>query len=330
MSAGGGSNRCNYCNPDLNDLCSDSPGDNCCDPEMQCEVPFSASPASGPQSGLSGSNRCKKREGTSCTRDSDCLHSVNTPYGEGPPFSCVSGSCQQVPRAAGESCRAVGGGWPQGSTFSGPLRDDYCGDGLTCDAVTETCRGATGTDCSDDSECASPLRCRDGECTAFDCSAIAGNPCNASGLGECSRGITVCNGNQRECEPGSPTSEVCDGRDNDCDGFTDEGDELPTVGDVCEASLTSCQSGFDVPGILACRSGKLQCNVNKCNPDDPNATDCVCTGNGAAVGAGTGLPCGLPSAITCVPGQTRCVPNSACLDPAGCRRRDGSLPRNTP
>ncbi len=71
------------------------------------------------------------------------------------------------------------------------------------------------------------------------------------GLGECLRaGNTVCSqdGAATVCDAvaAQPTAELCDGLDNNCDGFIDE--LFPTIGDPCEDGVGECARG----GALVC------------------------------------------------------------------------------
>ncbi|MCB9644434.1 MAG: hypothetical protein H6728_15285 [Myxococcales bacterium] len=80
-----------------------------------------------------------------------------------------------------------------------------------------------------------------------------GQTCNV-GVGECARsGTYVCNaaknGTQCSVQPGAPSAEICDGKDNDCNGLTDE--TFPTKGTACEVGVGSCK-----------RAGQLTCNSN--------------------------------------------------------------------
>ncbi|MCK6510923.1 hypothetical protein L6R29_13260 [Myxococcota bacterium] len=100
-----------------------------------------------------------------------------------------------------------------------------------------------------------------------------GQPCNV-GVGECRRsGTFVCNaaktGTTCSVQPGSPQPEICDGKDNDCNGLTDE--TFPTKGAVCEVGVGACK-----------RTGQLICAVDGsgliCSAQPASAQSEICDG----------------------------------------------------
>ncbi len=102
----------------------------------------------------------------------------------------------------------------------------------------------------------------DDDCNGIkdDGSPGAGQPCetncpNGQCLGECKPGETVCTGTAAGliCIGGiGPTGELCDGKDNDCDGVIDNGFDLQTDPMNCGACNVQCQ------GADKCVAGKCQ------------------------------------------------------------------------
>jgi hypothetical protein len=120
--------------------------------------------------------------------------------------------------------------------FKDKDKDGYT-DGTTkvaCEKPSdEYVSSATAGDCNDNDPNINPGRAeicdnKDNNCNGqIDEGFNVGQSCTV-GVGECARtGQYVCtaDGTGTECNatPGTPTSEICDGKDNDCDGYIDEG-----------------------------------------------------------------------------------------------------------
>ena len=118
--------------------------------------------------------------------------------------------------------------------------------------VKEACGDGKDNDCNGDTD-ESAAGCL---CTPKDT-----QKCGASDVGECQRGTQTCDSNskwgacQGEVKAGK---EICDGKDNNCDGKTDEG--LP---DLCAQACT--QSSECPVQFNTCQGGKCQrkCSDNK-------------------------------------------------------------------
>lgn len=91
--------------------------------------------------------------------------------------------------------------------------------------------------------------------------------------GECAPGTTLCAGTTLICVPGAgPTIEICDGKDNDCDGVIDDGFDLQTdplncgsCGHVCTLAdaIGGCAGGACV--ITTCLPGHANLDGNAQN-----------------------------------------------------------------
>lgn len=104
------------------------------------------------------------------------------------------------------------------------------------------------------------------------------------------------------CVPTGP--EECDGKDNDCNGFIDEGNNLPGVGDPC-----TNQNGACAGGKLQCSNGVLKCDKSPA-PETCNGVDDNCSGGTPDEGdPGGGGKCGTDEGA-CTAGQFHCDPNT--------------------
>ena len=116
----------------------------------------------------------------------------------------------------------------------------------------------------------------DDDCnTKTDENHLPGGQCTA-GLGACrSVGRIVCTpegGSICDAVPREPEPEVCDGRDNDCDGQTDEA-TAPGLGDACEVEAAGCRR----QGVLACAAdGAVFCDAESSAIGDRDADGVDC------------------------------------------------------
>lgn len=125
-----------------------------------------------------------------------------------------------------------------------------------------TAQCPSGTDCDDNSAGTYPGAPEVCDGLDNDCDNVVdnGNPdggaaCSTGLAGQCAAGLTACQGGQLVCaQTVSPSAEVCDGLDNDCDGTVDNGN--PDGGAACSTGLL----GQCAAGETACQGGALVCS----------------------------------------------------------------------
>ncbi len=175
--------------------------------------------------------------------------------GPGEPPNCAGVQTCKAPQAVNTlgSCN-VGGGFnpciivPQAET---------------CDGLDNNCNGIV-----DDGVV--PLAC-----------TPAGTPNNLVYFGENGNATSQCHKGNQSCTNGAygvcagfigPTSEICDGIDNDCDGVVD--DAPVGVGQLCGINQLPC-----APGTTACVNGALVCQGGTApKPETCNGLDDNCNG----------------------------------------------------
>ncbi len=94
----------------------------------------------------------------------------------------------------------------------------------------------------------------DNDCDGVIDEATTGGDCDAGGVGVCALGLEVCLDGRLRCrpDPALQGDEVCDGRDNDCDGSIDEGDLRnacndcgPPADELCDGVDDDCDGEID-------------------------------------------------------------------------------------
>ncbi|MEZ4436279.1 MAG: MopE-related protein [bacterium] len=145
-------------------------------------------------------------------------------------------------------------------------RPSNCGQGACADAGEVTCQGGRLVDsCDPGDPVAEACNGADDDCDGTTDEGIA--PVRTEcGVGVCgATGERTCQGGELvdTCQPGAPGAEQCNGRDDDCDGTSDEG--------IAPQRSECGQGACAAAGEITCQGGRL---VDSCDPGDPVAERC--------------------------------------------------------
>ncbi|MBW2263467.1 MAG: SUMF1/EgtB/PvdO family nonheme iron enzyme, partial [Deltaproteobacteria bacterium] len=185
-------------------------------------------------------------------------------------IQCVGGTmtCQGGTEPVAEVCDGLDNDCDGTDDDGDPGGGASCGDGTgECTPGTEHCTSGSITCTGYVGPTAEVCDGLDNDC---DGTADNGNPgggaaCGIS-TGECSQGVEACTGGAIVCTGFvGPTTEACDGLDNDCDGSVDEDWLFDWDMDNCGGCGVRCRDTVSTHAIVICNVGS--CEVVGCDPD---------------------------------------------------------------
>jgi len=296
---------------DAGPVCPGGPGCDCTE-DADCD-------AGSCMMGSDGGKYCA----APCTKDDDCAAEHVCDSVAGTSLCVPAGIAACAPCMANKDC-ALGGG---GACVDMGAAGAYCGTDCDKDddcATGEACAAAKDVDGKDVKQCLP----KDGgacACSAWAIASAAKTTCYAEGKPGCTAERAClkkaepgapADGGLADCAPPAGSDEVCDDKDNDCDGDVDEGgDALCDDNNVCtDDSCDKAKGCANVNNSASCD------DEDKCTKDDACAVG-MCTGATVACDDGdvcTDDSCDKASGCKTAHNTAACDDGDACTKDDAC------------